>query len=76
MQGALLLPFALLLCDFAPVANFRVSSRHKKTRRVAGCMSLGSFVIDLVCAQLHLPGSCRMMMMVHVVDANEHDERA
>jgi len=51
-------------------------SRHKKTRRVAGCSVLGSFVIDLVCAQLHLPGSGRMMMMVHVVDANEHDERA
>jgi len=43
---------------------------------VAGCSVLGSFVIDLVCAQLHLPGSGRMMMMVHVVEANEHDERA
>jgi hypothetical protein len=39
-------------------------------------VSSGSFVIDLVCAQLHLPGSGRMMMMVHVVEANEHDERA
>jgi hypothetical protein len=30
---------------------------------------------NLVCAQLHPPGSCRMMMVAHVVDANEHDER-
>ena len=39
-------------------------------------MSLGSFELDLECAQLHLTGSGRMMMVVHVVDANEHDGRA
>ena len=31
--------------------------------------------IDLVRAQLHLPGSCRMMMMVHVVETDEHLKR-
>ena len=37
-------------------------------------MSRGSFVDDLLCAQLHPPGSCRMVMMVvHVVNPNEHD---
>jgi len=30
-------------------------------------------VIDLVCAQLHLPGNCRMMMVVHVVGPDDHD---
>jgi hypothetical protein len=39
-------------------------------------MSRGSFVIDLVCAQLHLSGSDRMMMVVDAVGANEHDGRA
>jgi hypothetical protein len=38
-------------------------------------MSVGSFVNDLRCAQLHLSGGSRMMM-VHVVGANEHDARA
>lgn len=37
-------------------------------------MSLSSFVNDLVCAQLHPSGSCRMVMVVHVVNTNEHDE--
>jgi len=36
-------------------------------------MSFGSLVIDLDCAQLHPSGCCRMMMVVHVVDAGEHD---
>ena len=36
-------------------------------------MSRGSFVNDLLCAQLHPPGSCRMVMVVHGVDANEHE---
>ena len=36
-------------------------------------MSRGSFVNDLLCAQLHLPGRDRVMMMVHVVNADEHD---
>ena len=36
-------------------------------------MSRGSFVDDLLCAQLHPPGSCRMVMVVHMVDANEHE---
>lgn len=35
-------------------------------------MSLGSIVIDLVRAQLHPSGQGRMMMVVHVVNANEH----
>lgn len=39
-------------------------------------MSRGSLVNDLLCAQLHLPGSNRVTMMVHVVDANEHDRPA
>jgi hypothetical protein len=33
---------------------------------------VGSFGTILLCAQLHLPGSGRMMMVVHVVDANDH----
>lgn len=36
-------------------------------------MSRGSFVNDLQCAQLHPPGSCRMVMVVHMVNPNEHD---
>ncbi len=28
--------------------------------------------VDLECAQLHPPGSGRMMMVVHVVNADEH----
>ena len=39
-------------------------------------MSRGSFVNDLLCAQLHPPGSCRMVMVVHVVDAKEHETGA
>jgi putative ABC transport system ATP-binding protein len=30
---------------------------------------------NLLCAQLHLPGASRMMMVVHVVNPNEHDVR-
>ena len=36
-------------------------------------MSRGSFVNDLLCAQLHPPGSYRMVMVVHMVNPNEHD---
>jgi len=36
-------------------------------------MSRGSFVNDLLCAQLHPPGGYRMVMVVHMVNANEHD---
>jgi hypothetical protein len=32
----------------------------------------GSIRPDLVRAQLHLPGNCRMMMVVHVVEPDEH----
>jgi hypothetical protein len=40
-----------------------------------GGLQVARFVREnLVCAQLHLTGSSRMMM-VHVVDANEHDRR-
>ena len=40
-------------------------------------MSRGSFVNDLLCAQLHPPGNCRMMMVVvHMVNPNEHDTAA
>lgn len=35
-------------------------------------MSLGSIVINLIRAQLHPSGKRRMMMVVHVVNANEH----
>ncbi|MGE0448543.1 MAG: hypothetical protein AB7Q29_03070 [Vicinamibacterales bacterium] len=50
------------------------SGENKKTRREAGCMSLVFVRVDLACAQLHLPRASRVMMMVHVVDAGEHDE--
>ena len=36
-------------------------------------MSLVFARVDLVRAQLHLPGVDRVMMVVHVVDAGEHD---
>ena len=37
-------------------------------------MSRGSFVNDLLCAQLHPPGSYRMVMVVvHMVNPNEHE---
>ena len=39
-------------------------------------MSRGSFVNDLLCAQLHPPGSCRMVMVVHVVNASKHERAA
>lgn len=40
-------------------------------------MSRGSFVDDLLCAQLHPPGSCRMVMMVvHMMNPNEHETAA
>ena len=40
-------------------------------------MSRGSFVNDLPCAQLHPPGSCRMVMVVvHMVNPNKHERAA
>jgi hypothetical protein len=51
------------------------STEAQKNPPGGGLHALGSLGVDLLRAQLHLPGT-RRMMMAHVVDANEHDGRA